>query len=1001
MWAETSSGSKELYTIRPVPARAIASACLPLLLAGFALGSERAPAADLPKYVSRVWRTQDGLPESRIRAIAQTPDGYLWIGTPGGLARFDGVRFVVYSRFNTPSMNDENIRSLAVARDGSLWIATDGGGLLHYQNGIFRSFGPKDGLANEFVGGVLEDRTGDIWAATNRGLYRRHALQFERVDAGLHLSNIAFFGLCEPRDGSILTGGPAGLFRVAGGAMSRYGPIRDGEEQVYSITETSRGSLWLSTNHGLRIIDGRQRELRRPSPKGIVGAIAEDHRGNMWVGTVGDGLFLVGPGGETSFQAPGALPNNSVTALLEDREQNLWVGTSDGLVRMSAPVVSSLNSRNGLADDNISTIYNDRHGALWLTTITGKIVRYVDGHAVEVHLPAPAAELRFRGTYEDYAGAFWFGTDNQGVVRVTNGKATRFTITEGLRNNGFQAFYEDRDRGLWIGTTSGLSRWDGAHFKNYYLEDGLSYGWVRAIVEDRNGEMLVGTDRGITRFRSGRFVQDGAFAELAHDRIWSIYSDAAGALWIGTRGSGLARVWQGKVSRLTTEEGLISNSIFHLVGDAAGKLWMSGPTGISSAAIADLNAVADGKLPSLAVLSYGTGDGLESAQINGGVQPAGSVASDGQLWFPSVRGAIHFRPDDPTIEYHAPVRVESVLIDNQRVAPSGELVIKPGQQHVEIEFTACTLRAPERVAFRYKMDGVDERWMAVTGRRTANYYNLPPGRHRFQVIARDGSLDGGASEAGLSIVVLPHFYQTAWFYVLAFGIAAACVFGALHFQERQARDRYNLRLAERTRIAREMHDTVVQGCVGVSTLIEAAVSSARSDQDLMLECLDNARIHLRLTLDEARQALSDLRHDSFERGLSGALSELARSTTGERGARVTLEVAGEIPELPDATNRALLLVGREAIRNAQAHAAGTEVSVRLSFGAARLRLEIADNGRGFEPATGRLAAAGHFGILGMRERMEQIGGGLEISSQPDGGTVVAAVLFLKSATVSS
>src|SRR5207244_934053 len=190
---------------------------------------------------------------------------------------------------------------------------------------------------------------------------------------------------------------------------------------------------------------------------------------------------------------------------------------------------------------------------------------------------------------------------------------------------------------------------------------------------------------------------------------------------------------------------------------------------------------------------------------------------------------------------------------------------------------------------------------AATGRRAASYYNLPPGRHRFQVIARDGSLEGGASEAGFSIVVLPHFYQTAWFYLLAFAAAGTCVFGVLRFQERQARDRYNLRLAERTRIAREMHDTVVQGCVGVSTLIEAAVSSVRSDQDLMLECLDNARIHLRLTLDEARQALSDLRHDSFERGLSGALSELARSASGEKGIPVTLEVEGCTVVLPDST----------------------------------------------------------------------------------------------------
>jgi signal transduction histidine kinase len=284
--------------------------------------------------------------------------------------------------------------------------------------------------------------------------------------------------------------------------------------------------------------------------------------------------------------------------------------------------------------------------------------------------------------------------------------------------------------------------------------------------------------------------------------------------------------------------------------------------------------------------------------------------------------------------------------------------------------------------------------MAVTNRRSANYYNLPPGKYRFQVVARDGSAEAGSSggagssEAGFSLVVLPHFYQSAWFYAVAFAVAGICVAGVLLFQDRQARERYNLRLAERTRIAREMHDTVVQGCVGVSTLIEAAVGSAHSDQDLMLECLDNARVHLRLTLDEARQALSDLRHDSFELGLS----ELARVVTSEKGIPVTVDVTGSPAELPDFANRTLLLVAREAIRNSIAHASPTAVTVRLAFGSSTVRLVLQDNGRGFEPAPGQLAAAGHFGILGMRERMEQIGGSLDVVSNPGSGTTVTAQL---------
>ncbi len=234
-----------------------------LTLASVAFGqvlSTPGAGSQPPSYVSRIWRTQDGLPENRIRAISQTPDGYLWIGTSGGLARFDGVRFVVYARFNTPAMTGDDISALAVARDGSLWAATDGGGLLHHRDGRFRSFGPNQGLANEFVRAVLEDRRGDVWAATNRGLFLRTGEKFERIDEELHLSNIAFFGLYESRDGRVFAGGPAGLFIIENRKLRPYGTRHEVEELIYRIGETSDGSLWLGANRGLRVIGKTNQE---------------------------------------------------------------------------------------------------------------------------------------------------------------------------------------------------------------------------------------------------------------------------------------------------------------------------------------------------------------------------------------------------------------------------------------------------------------------------------------------------------------------------------------------------------------------------------------------------------------------------------------------------------------------------------------------------------------------------------------------------------------------
>jgi ligand-binding sensor domain-containing protein/two-component sensor histidine kinase len=959
-------------------------------------------AAEVPPtpYVSHIWRTQEGLPENRVRALVQTPDGYLWIGTTGGIARFDGVRFVTFTRFNTPAITEDNIRSLAVGSDGSLWAATDGGGLLHFKSGRFESFGPTEGLTSDFVAAVLEDSDHAIWAATNRGLFRKApgAKKFTRADEALGLRNQAFFALAIAQSGDLLAAGQGGLFRSAKAGQGQLTRESDRPEEIFRMRPLRDGSIWLSTNHGMRIIGKGSPDLR-PLEGKAVGSIAEDHAGNVWVGTLGDGIYLYRQGTGSATKVPANLPNSSVLAILEDREQAMWAGTADGLTRLTEPDAGIVDRRNGMANDNVATVYCSKSGDVWLTTVTGSVYRYHEGTVEPYQLPPPATTIRTLGVFEDPAGARWFGSDSQGVVRVTGaGSAMHLTMRDGLRNNGIQFFHAARDGSIWIGTTSGISRWDGQRFHNLYVEDGLSYGWVRAILEEPSGDILVGTDRGLNRFHNGKFIRDTAFEKLSRDKVWSIFREAQGTLWIGTRNNGLVRIRDGQVRRITTNEGLLSNSIFQVVGAGDDRLWLSGPVGISSATLADLNAAADGRLEQGGALSYRIGGGQESAQINGGVQPSGCVASNGEIWFPSVKGAIHFKSQRPPIRRHAPVQLEGVRIDDKLVEPGEQVEVEAGRRRVRIEFTSCSLRAPEGVTFRYKLDGYDPAWILANGPRSAEYDNLPPGTYRFHVAARDESPGDHSSQAALTLVIKPRFYQTDWFYTLAALGAGLVIGGVFLFRERRAKQTYNLRLEERTRIAREMHDTLVQGCVGVSTLIEAAVGSARSDQTQMLDYLDNARVHLRLTLDEARQALSDLRHDSFENGLTGALEELVRTVGAERkGIAVTLHVEGEPVPLTDTTNRALLLVTREAIRNAVAHAAPSSIEVSILFGNGVVELDIQDDGRGFSTPQDQLATFGHFGILGMRERMEQIGGTLEVVSDPGAGTTVSARLEVAAA----
>lgn len=943
---------------------------------------------DLSVYLSRIWRVQDGLPDNRVQAIAQTADGYLWIGTSGGLARFDGTRFIVYGRFNTPSITDDNVLSLSVAPDDSLWVATEGGGLLHYSRGVFHSFGAKQGLTNEFVNRVYADHRGVIWAATQRGLFRYRGDKFQRVDLGLNLTNISFQAVTEDAQHNLLAVGPAGVFKEQHGHLVAYAPALDLGE-VYRINQTRDGTVWLDTSRGLKRIAPW---TRRPTVVGVKGhattavdAIMQDHLGTVWIGTRGDGLFALQGSGETPFSAHTKLPDNSVSVIFEDRDHSIWVGTANGLAQLSAPDVQIANGRDGLTDQNVASIYRDHAGLTWVTTITGRIFRFINGRFQRFHLPS-LDNVQFIGTYQDHTGAMWFGTVNAGAVRLMRGRVTRLSMSNGLRNNGIQAFFEDSSGNLWIGTSSGIAKWDGSHLHNFYIQDGLSYGWVRSIAQDNNGDLLVGTDRGLNRLRAGKFVTDDSFAGLAHDRIWAIYPDVNNTLWIATRGGGLVRIRNGRLTRLTTREGLLSNSIFQLLG-SGDRLWMSAPSGVSSASLSRLNSVADGVSALVPVISYSAGDDAEPAQMNGLFQPSACFASNGELWFPSVRGAVRVDPAYMPIKHASPVRVESFSVDGEPVPSSSELVVAPGRRRIEIAFTSVALRSPEQVSFRYRLANFEEDWTVAGHRRSAEYDNLPPGRYRFEVVASDPQ---SSSTAAAVIVIRARFYRTGWFYALVVAFMALCSATLLYIRKREVRNRHNLRLEERARIAREMHDTVIQGCLGVSTLVEVASSCATSDHDQMLECLDNARMHLRLTIDEARQALSDLRQDSLDSQIEDALPNLMKALHTENVA-ISLEVTGIPARLSATTNRALAMVAREAIRNAIAHAEAVSVRLTLVFGDSDVRLEIADDGCGFDLDPVYLAQSAHFGILGMRERMEQIGGSFHIESRPGAGTTVVCI----------
>lgn len=965
------------------------------------------PGQILGRYQQFIWQDRDGLPANGVGAIAQTPDGYLWLGTSEGVVRFDGVRFTTFDRTTTPEIGNNNIHSLLVDRSGALWIGSHAGGVTRYQAGRFTSLSTTDGLSDTRAYSIFQDSLGGIWIGTEGGVNLFRDGRFITYSTANGLPNDHVYAVTEDAAGAIWLGTLGGLAQIQGGRVTTY-TIVDGlpSNAIRSLAwDVATASLWIGTDAGLarrhqdRFTVVGLREGMAPSQ---VKALTLDKQGTLWAGTAGHGLHRVEQGRVTSATTHEGLAHDMVQAIHEDTDGNLWLGTNAaGLVQLRLGRFLTYTTRDGLPDDLVRPIFEDRAGQIWVGSDAG-LARYINGKFVPFLGPGGRPYRYVTGLQQDRGGTLWIDTYRPGspgtAIASTTAPPNEHVIAAGWHTRRFTAMLEDRSGTFWFGTSSdGLHRISGGRATAYRPQNGLADHHVTRLFEDSAGAVWIATAGGLSRFSDNRlrtFTTADGFSAL---HVLSFYEDRAGHLWIGTYGDGLYRYAAGRFVAISSIHGLYDNLAYEILEDDYGNLWMGGNRGIYRASLEDLNAVADGRASALRSYAYGVADGMLSREANG-ANPAGLKARDGRLWFPTVRGVVVVDPVHVDREAPTPV-IEAVTIDGRVQPPDQPIRLEPGQGNLEIQYTAIHWARASQVSFKYQVAGLDHDWVDAGTRRTVYFPHLPPGQYTFRVIADNGEGIWNTEGRSLAIVVRPPFYRTWWFITLSAGSLLGLVVLVARVRIRQVETERNIQQTfsrtliasqeeERRRIAAELHDSLGQSLLIIKNRIALAKgdgSADRVDAEVVREQLEELSASTADAINECREIAYNLRPYHISRfGLSKTLDSMFRriSEVAPIAVSTHFDVIDDL--LPEDAQVNLFRVVQECVNNIIKHSQASEASLTVTRRDDRIDLVISDNGIGFAPAemaepTGDVLSGG-FGLMGIAERVRMLGGRVSIDS---------------------
>jgi signal transduction histidine kinase/ligand-binding sensor domain-containing protein len=1001
-----------------------------MLMSGCPCAFALNPALDVSQYSHSAWKIRDGFFKGAIHSIAQTPDGYLWLGTEFGLLRFDGVRAVPWQPPPDQHLHSSEIYSLLAARDGTLWIGTSKG-LASWKGGRFTQYAE---LAGQYVNALLEDHEGSVWAgvlAIPTG--KLCAIQNGRVQCYGEDGSLGhgILGLYEDSKGNLWAGLVNGLWRWKPGPPKFY-PLPGELDAIQSFCEGDGGALFITARSGIRrLVDEKAEAYSVPGTLGKVRAhrLLRDHEGGLWIGTLGQGLVHVHQGRTDVFVQSDGLSGDSVYRLFEDREGNIWAATNGGLDRFRDFAVPTFSVNQGLSNAGVGSVLADRDGSVWLGTGEG-LNRWNHGQIT---------------VYRERGNRLLTRAAQQGVLREIVGS--------GLPDHGVESLFQD-DRGrVWVSTVGGFGYLENDRFISISGVPGIA---VHSIAEDTGESLWIANqNRGLFRLSPRSEVQELPWAKLgrkdfamalAADHLqgglWLGFSrggvayfkdgqvgasyapgdglgegsvnglrlDPDGTLWAATEG-GLSRLKNSRVSTLSSKNGLPCDSVHWAMEDEDHSFWLYMPCGLVRIARSEMDAWAADPSHTINATVFDSSDGVGSRAFAGGYTPHAAKSRDGELWFAGLDGVGVIDPRHiPFNKLPPPVRIEQITADRKPYDLSGGVRLPPLIRDLRIDYTALSFVAPEKVKFRYKLEGHDTDWQDAGTRRQAFYTNLPPRSYRFHVMACNNSSVWNEAGAFLDFSVAPAYYQTTLFR-LSCAAAFLALLGALYkLRLRQVAQRLNVRMEERvnerTRIARDLHDTLLQSFQGVLMKFSAVGYMIPERPDAQ-KTLEGVIAQARQAITEGRDAVQGLRSSTvitndLARAITTVGEELCADQAGQNPPDFRVHVEGASRDLAPLVRGEVYRIASEAVRNACRHAQAKRIEVEIHYDPRQLRLRVRDNGKGIDPKVlSEGGRAGHHGLPGMHERAKLVGGKLTVWSELGSGTeaeltVPAAVAYAKS-----